>query len=348
MRENEVLTREETISVIEGRPKAGRVPVNIHFWVHTNKFGNQRNAVEQVLARYPEDIQVQSIANPAVYDAPEGSPGYRWVNWDDPYKNSTVGLDAHIAMRDWERIDEVLDNFPDPDFEDLFDGFEKPDGRYRLGHWWYGLFERHWSLRGMTNALTDYYTDPENVHRLFRALTDFYLRVITRMSEQQKCDGIWFSDDLGTQTGPFFSPELFRAFFKPYYHEILSRCHDLGMHAWLHACGNIEVFLPDLIEIGLDVVHPIQKHAMEAPAVVERFGEELTFFAGLDVQRVIPWGTPDEVRREVRYLLDTFWRNGRCMLTAGNGINEDCPVANLEAFFEEAVEYGTVCARRDR
>ena len=341
MLQDKPLTREEIISVIEGKSIARRVPFNIHFWVHADTFGDRKEAVEAILAKYPQDIQVQTLAIPAVFDAPAGFPDYRWVNWDDPYRDTNVGLDHRIALPDWERLDEVLENFPNPEYPGLFDLFEpERDTRYRLGHWWFCLFERHWSLRGMTDALMDYYVSPDKVHRLLRAVTDFYVRIIKRAAAEKQCDGIWISDDLGTQTGPFFSPEIFRDFFKPYYKEIISTCHELGMHTWLHACGNIEIFLPDFIEIGLDVIHPIQKHTMVEAEIAGKYGGDITFFSGLDVQQVIPWGTPDEVRQEVRFLIDTFWQNGKCMITAGNGINQDCPLESLEAFLQEAVEYG--------
>jgi uroporphyrinogen decarboxylase len=349
MNQNEALSREEIISVIEGTSTARRVPFNIHFWVHPDTFGEKAEAVREILSKFPEDIQVQTLAIPAVFDAPPDHPDYRWVNWDDPYKDTSVGLDERIALPSWDRLGEVLDNFPDPAYPDLFALFDEPrDSRYRLGHWWFCLFERHWSLRGMTDALMDYYIEPDKVHLLFRAITDFYLRIVERAAKEQQCDGIWFSDDLGTQAGPFFSPEIFREFFKPYYREMFAKCHELGMHAWMHTCGNIEPFLNDWIEAGLDVVHPIQKHTMNETEIAKTYSRHITIFSGIDVQQVIPWGTPAEVKQEVRFLLDTFWRNGKCMLTAGNGINQDCPLDSLEAFFEEALEYGRLCAERSR
>ncbi|MBT3275802.1 MAG: hypothetical protein HN368_21815 [Spirochaetales bacterium] len=341
------LSREEIISVIEGRSTAPRVPFNIHFWVHADTFGDRKEAVRQILDRYPEDIQVQTLAIPAVFEAPPGFPDYRWVNWDDPYTDTNVGLDHRTAMPDWSGLEEVIDHFPDPEYPGLFDFFDQPrDTRYRLGHWWFCLFERHWSFRGMSNALMDYYTNPSEVHRLFRAITDFYLRIVERAAREQHCDGIWFSDDLGTQTGPFFSPEIFSEIFKPYYSELFARCHELGMHTWMHACGNIEPFLPDWIDAGLDIIHPIQKHTMDEVQIRDTYGDRITFFNGIDVQQVIPWGTPEEVRQEVRFLIDTFWQDGKCMITAGNGINEDCPLESLEAFFQEAVEYGRIRVER--
>jgi len=119
--------------------------------------------------------------------------------------------------------------------------------------------------------------------------------------------------------------------------------HSLGMEFWLHSCGDVEAFIPGWIDAGLDVLHPIQKHTMDEKHIAKMYGDELTIFAGLDVQQVIPWGTPEDVREEVRFLLDTYWKPniGRCMLTAGNGINQDCKLESLEAFLDEAITYGT-------
>lgn len=88
-------------------------------------------------------------------------------------------------------------------------------------------------------------------------------------------DAIWTSDDIGTQTGPFFSLEMFRTFFKPYYQELVEYVHSLGMHFWMHCCGNIQLFFPDLTEIGIDVLHPIPKHTMDETEIARRFGGDI-------------------------------------------------------------------------
>jgi len=341
------LTRDEVASVVAGRSAAARVPANIHFWVHARDFGDREPAVHEILARYPRDIQLVHFAMPGQFEGPRDAPEYRWLTWPDPYEGRQVPHDARIAMADWNRLDEVIENFPDPNYPGLLAGAPAPDGRYRLGQWFFCLFERHWSLRGMTNALLDYYEHPDEVHRLFSALTDFYVGAIKRAATEAGCDGIWTSDDLGTQTGPFFSTEFFREFFKPYYRRIIEAAHSCGMTLWMHACGDVGEFIPDWLDAGLDVLHPIQKHAMDEKQIAETYGRRLTIFAGLDVQQVIPWGTPDEVRAEVRYLIDTYWRpgEGRCMITAGNGINGDCTLASLEAFLDETYAYGAKAAK---
>ena len=106
------------------------------------------------------------------------------------------------------------------------------------------LFENHWNLRGMENTLMDYYLYPESVHKLYRAFTDYHKVLIYRCKHELHADGVFFSDDIGTQNGPFFSPEVFDEFFLPYYKELIDYAHSLGMHFWLHSCGNVEMFLP--------------------------------------------------------------------------------------------------------
>ena len=341
------LTRQELVSVIEGKGAARRVPVMMHFWVHPAAFGDREQRVRDLLNNYPMDIQTIGVEMPGMFDGREDDPEYRWVNFDDPGKDANIGIDSHAPIPDWSLLDGILRDFPDKNYPNMTAARVPADGSYRLGIWWFCLFERHWSLRGMENALMDYYTDPDSVHRLFRALTDFYLAVIERMAADWKVDGVFTSDDIGTQTGPFFSLPIFREFFKPYYRELIDKAHSLGMHFWLHTCGNIELFLPDFVDIGMDVIHPVQKYTMDERRIAERFGKDICIWGGFDVQQVIPWGSPEDVRREVRFMIDTYQRpEGRFMLTAGNGVTEDCPIESLEALFDETISYGKAVVAR--
>lgn len=344
------LTRAEVQAVVAGRGGAPRVPVLLHQWTYPGAFGAQAGAVQALLDRFPQDAQVIAYRAPEIYVGPADDPEYRWVHFDQPAATGAgQGLDEQAAITDWAQLDGVLAQFPSPDYPGLFPVNPAADGRYRIAHWWYGLFERHWSLRGMTHALMDYYTDPVAVHRFYRVYTDFYLRLIERAKAELQADAIYWTDDLGTQTGTFFSPEIFNTFFRPYYSELIAKAHGLGMQAWLHTCGNVERLLPGLIDMGLDVIHPIQKYAMDETRIAREFGGRIAFWAGFDVQRIIPYGTPAEVRREVRHLMDTFARaEGRFLLTAGNGITPDTPLASLAALYEEAYSYGAIVGERLR
>lgn len=342
------LAEEEVCSVIEGRGAASRIPVHLDLWVHEKNFGDQESQVRNIIKKYPSDIMTIGFRMPDIYDAPGDDPGYRWLNHDEPEGYLNSGLDERGSIKNWTELDGILEDFPDPHYKGLFPDNPEPDGRYRLGIWWFNLFERHWMLRGMTNSLMDFYTDPDSVHRLYEALTDFYIAAITRAKAELNIHGVFTSDDLGTQNGTFFSPEIFERFYVPYYRKLINAAHSLGLHFWLHTCGCIEKFLPRLIELGLDVIHPIQKYTMDERTIAEKYGADICIWAGFDVQKTIPLGTADDVRKEVQFMFDTYYRpEGRLMFTAGNGINEDCPLSSLEALYDEAYSYGLkICSKK--
>ena len=335
------LSRHELIQVIEGRGAARRIPMAIHQWINASTFGSRGPAYQELLDQYPCDIQTFTFNTPQVFDAPQDDPSYCWLNFDNPFPQGTP-LDAVNALDDWTKLDGVLANFPSPDYPGLIPKNQPADnGTYRVGHWWYWLFERLWSIRGMKNVFLDFYEYENEIHRLFRALTDFYKVIISRGKNELGLDAVWTSDDIGMQTGPFFSLGIFREFFKPYYKELIDHTHNLGMHFWLHSCGNIEQFIPEFIEIGLDVLHPIQKYTMDEREIAEKFGKNICIWAGMDVQRIIPYGTAEDVRKEVRFMFDTYYRKeGRLILTAGNGMTADTPFESLKAFLDEALVYG--------
>lgn len=333
------LTKQEVINVIEGKRTTERIPNLCSFWIYPGSFEGQEEEMRQWLAEQAYDISVQGVRMPDVCRGTEEDPEYCWLPAGREGKTEG-GIDSQVYLEDWEDtelVEEMYAKFPSPDTANIFPGKEKIDhAKYVVGHWFYCLFERHWSIRGMENALTDFYFYPEEVHRLYQKLTDFYIRIMERFREECGADGIFTSDDIGTQTGPFFSLEIFRTFFKPYYKQIIDKAHELGMHFWLHTCGNIELFMEDFIEIGLDVIHPIQKYTMDEKQIVRKYGGRICFLAGFDVQNIIPYGTPEDVRAEVRFLIDTFSRpDGRFMITMGNGSTNDWKKESLQALYDE-------------
>ena len=322
--------------MIEGKSCAERVPVTYQFW------GGRHSSVD-----YPFDVRTFNFPMPSHDKPPENDPMYKWVNIDTVTQNEGVGIDSKGRL-DWGVLDDVLNNFPSTESPALFGKGGPPaempadDGRYRLGWWWSWLYERHWLFRGMEKALFDFYDNPVEVHRLYRAVTDFYKKAFLIAHDAVKLDGLMISDDLGTQTGPFFSLEIFNEFYKPYYKELIDTVHSKNAHMWLHCCGNIEKFLPEFIDIGLDVIHPIQKYTMDEKHIAQKFGDKICIWAGFDVQQTIPFGSADDCRKEVRHLIDTYARQeGRFLLTFGNGRTNDWPESSVNAVFEETFEYGT-------
>ena len=344
------LAAEEVIKAIKhGNPS--RVPMMIKFWNWAGGNSDRDLAIQQIQQEYPEDFYAVPPRFPTHYDevgSPNYIPGHSWLRTPPPPPETLTAHDANQGMPSWDMLDSMLANLPDPNCPQLLEGMrekiqQNAAGRYVLAYWWGCLYERVWSLRGMENLMCDFYEVPDKVHRLMDALTDFYVAAIHRTGRELPglVNGFFTSDDIGMQTGPMFSPAIFREFFKPRYKRIFDAVHQYNMHFWLHTCGNVLPFIEDFIEIGLDVIHPIQKYTMDEREVAAKFGGRIAFWTGMDVQQILPRGTPEDVRREVRFMMDTFdTPRGGCLITAGNGVTEDNPVENLRAFFDEAYNYG--------
>lgn len=332
------LSKEDLIKVIEGKGSAERIPILYDIWIYDNMFGNDPDKRLKWLEQYPCDVDEVFLQMPGMTEGPAEDPEFYWAAPGSRCLEGK-GLDAQCLLQEWEDADTFYSSFPSPESPALIVGKKEKDGRYLLGRWWYCYFERLWSLRGMENALTDFYLYPDEIHQLFSKLTDFYMRIMERAKEELEVDGFFVSDDIGIQTAPFFSLEIFREFFKPYYKKLIEKAHELGTHFWLHSCGNIELFLPEFIEIGLDVIHPIQRNTMNEQAVADKFGGQICILAGVDVQYLMAFGTPDEVRKEADFLKTTYRRpEGRLMLTMGNGSTPDWKTGNLEALYEASIE----------
>lgn len=156
-------------------------------------------------------------------------------------------------------------------------------------------------------------------------------------------DVVASGDDLGTQSGPLISPELYRKLFKPRHKKligILKKHTKAPVH--FHSCGSIYKLLPDLIDCGVDVIHPVQVAArdMDSAKLKKEFGDKLSFWGGIDTQHVLPKGTPAEVKEEVKRRLRDFAPGGGYILAAVHNIQADVPVENILAPYETGKEAG--------
>jgi uroporphyrinogen decarboxylase len=205
----------------------------------------------------------------------------------------------------------------------------------------FGLFERTWTLRGFNEALMDAAIDPDFYDELVEQVTDHQLTVIERLLELP-VDGIMFSDDWGYQQGVLLGPERWRRFLKPRLARMYARVHAAGKYALSHCCGSIADIMPDVIEIGLDVLESVQPEAaaMNPYELKRRYGAHITFWGGLGSQSTIPFGTPDKIRAEVARLCREMGRGGGYILSPAKALQPETPTENaaavVEAFLEQA------------
>jgi uroporphyrinogen decarboxylase len=207
------------------------------------------------------------------------------------------------------------------------------------------LFEWGTFLRRIDNFLMDLVVDQANVERLLDALMAIHLSTLDRVlaAVGDLVDVIRFGDDLGMDGGPLMSPETYRAIFKPRHAALNRYVHERSsLKTFLHSCGSIYQLLPDLIEAGVDIINPVQISArdMEPEKLKREFGAEITFWGGgADTRRVLPRGTPSEVRDHVRSTIETFAPGGGFIFVPAHNMLPDVPPQNIEAMFEALDEY---------
>lgn len=207
------------------------------------------------------------------------------------------------------------------------------------------LFEWGTFLRRIDNFLADLVIQQEDVERLLDALLEHHMSTLEKVcaSVGDVVDIIRFGDDLGMDTGPFLSPEIYRKLFKPR-HKMLCdyvKTHS-SMHTFLHSCGSIHMLLPDLIEAGFEIINPVQSccRDMEPARLKREFGDSITFWGGgVDTRSVLNRGTPEEVRRNVLENMEALSRAGGFVFAAIHNILPDVPPENIEAMFQAVDEF---------
>ena len=237
---------------------------------------------------------------------------------------------------DWP---ETTDFFPPgwrEEVQQIIDGH--PDSFTAAG-FNFGLFERCWALRGFENALADSVAEPAFFRQLIDRIAAQQMEILEELVALP-VDGIMFSDDWGGQGGILLGPQRWRTYFKEPTRRMYEFAHSHGKIALHHTCGNVTEVIPDAIEIGLDVLESVQPEAMSPYELKRRFGDHLTFWGGLGVQGMLPFGAPDEVRSEIERLCTEMGRGGGYILAPAKPLQEDTPTANavavVEAFLEQS------------
>lgn len=199
----------------------------------------------------------------------------------------------------------------------------------------WGLFERSWNLRGFENALMDAAAEPDFFAEMLDRLTDLYLAFV-RYTVDLPVDAVKFGDDWGDQRGVILGPERWRKFLKPRWAKLYQAVHDAGKLVITHCCGSIEAIMPDIIEIGLDVLESVQPEAagMNPYGLKKRWGDKLTFWGCLGSQSTIPFGTPAQIRAEVGRLCREMGKGGGYILAPAKGLQPETPTENAVAVIE--------------
>jgi len=167
------------------------------------------------------------------------------------------------------------------------------------------LFERMHFLRGFDNLLIDLYLNSERVKLLADRVSNFQVKIIENWGKVGT-DGIFFTDDWGTNEGLFINPELWRKIFKPFYMKLCNEVHRWGMHVFFHSDGQIHEIISDFIECGVDVLEIAQPHLFDLEQLAQEFGEQICFFGAVDKQTTLISGSKEQIIEEVKKLIRIF------------------------------------------
>jgi len=268
---------------------------------------------------------------------------------DDAHTRDGYGGIWRVDRRPWhlERPPLAAPSFDGYDFpkpESFFRPEQKEQGfriceanqdKFLVGGLGWGLFERSWNLRGFENALMDAIAEPDFYAEMLDRLTDLYLAFVEYTAELP-IDAILFGDDWGDQRGVILGPERWRKFIKPRWARIYQAVHDAGKIAMSHSCGSVADILPDIIEIGLDVLESCQPEAagMNPYELKKAYGDQITFWGCLGSQSTIPWGTPDAIHAEVDRLRTEMGRGGGYILAPAKGLQPETSTENAAAVVE--------------
>ena len=209
------------------------------------------------------------------------------------------------------------------------------------------ILELFWFMRGYENSLMDLLINQDFAHTAFRKLLDIQLDKFTLYlgAVGEYLDVVVILDDLSTQNSLFFSPDTYRTMLKPYHRELIAHIKSLTRAKLLfHCCGAVRPLLPDLIEIGVDIIQPVQVSAkgMDTQELKAEFGDKICFWGGgCDSQQILPRGSEEDVRKEVQKRIDDLSPGGGFVFSPVHNVQFDVPSQNVVAMYDHAFKYGS-------
>ncbi|MDR1062248.1 MAG: uroporphyrinogen decarboxylase, partial [Clostridiales bacterium] len=262
------------------------------------------------------------------------------------------GRFADMFGVEWDRRQEgdfgVVSKYPVRDFD--FGGYRFPEPdealirakcealaarkdfftMYTIG---FSLFERAWTLCSMEDVLCGFLLEPEFMGRLLDGILDYNLKVVKIVGEYD-IDCVFWGDDWGQQKGLIMGYPSWKAFIRPRLEIMYRAVKDAGMFVAQHSCGDCSEVFPDLAALGLDIYNTFQPEIYDIAAFKEKYGKSIAFFGGISTQRLLPFATPEEVRRETRRILKILSAGGGYILAPTHGMTPDIPPENALAFLE--------------
>lgn len=317
--------------------------------VHNPHGGGNTYELERALG---EDMLLTSVGWANSYyldDQPyvdEWGVGWTIQPYQTPFGSGTYTAIATHPLADERAISRYQP--PDPSRPELYADAAQVIRDFKDEYWIVGvtvttIFETAWALRGLEQLLTDMVRDPGLADQVLEFPYRYHLAAAKRLVEMG-VDMVWLGDDVGTQHDMLISPAMWRRYLKWRMADFIGGLKAINPEVKVayHSDGDIRRIIPELIEIGLDVLNPVQPQCMDPAEIKKQYGERLCFWGTIDEQKTLPFGTPGEVRAEVLKRLRTVGDSGGLILGPTHHVQLDTPLENFRAMVDtiQTTPYG--------
>jgi uroporphyrinogen decarboxylase len=254
------------------------------------------------------------------------------VVWDRSVDQDIGNVEGHVLP------EPTLDGYALPDpldprfFADIPEKIARFPDRFRVFQIGFSLYERAWTLRGMEHLAIDFLDHPRFVRELLRRIADYNIAQVRRALEFD-IDAVYFGDDWGQQRGLQMGPVLWREFLLPELRRMYGEVRSAGKLVMIHSCGDVDELFDELIAAGVNCFNPFQPEVMDVYELLPRYRGRLTFHGGLSTQKTLPFGTVEDVQREVCRLL-ALGRDGGYIFAPAHDVEGDVPLENMLAAIE--------------
>ncbi len=344
------MTHRERVFAALRREIPDRCPMQISFtpeFAHrlTGHLGLTGRREDRVLERALDvDLVLTSVGWLTSYYQERESYVDEWgVRWRSSEYETRYGTGRYTEIVGHPlEDDEALDAYtaPDPRRDALYEEARRTIETYRGEYCVVGVtkttvFECAWALRGLERLLMDFVLDPDIAKRILDIPFRYHLAAAERLV-RMGVDMIWIGDDVGSQKAMLISPQTWRIYLKPLMARFIRTIKSINPDLLVvyHSDGMIMPIIEDLIEIGLDVLNPVQPACMDPAALKDAFGDRLCFWGSVDQQSTLPFGTPEIIAGEVLLRLQTIGRGGGLIIGPTHNVQLDTPVENLMAMVE--------------
>jgi len=234
-------------------------------------------------------------------------------DWGCGWKTTEVknmGQVVYHPLEDWAKLASYRPPNPrDPFYFERIDAEIRHAGdRYVVLSCHFNLMERLHMLHGFSQTLADFHLEPAKIEKLLEVILHFKLELFDELHRRfgDRIDGLFCTDDWGSQQGTFISGKMFEDFFFEPYRRMVDKVHQCGWHFMLHSCGKVNDFVPYFIDLGMDVLNMQQPRAYGIEELGRRYAGKVCFLTTADIQATMPTGDPQKIREEVRLLVDNW------------------------------------------